>query len=726
MQMVWLSIHLVGVFISFILLLSVWDKRDSEYKSRLLITIICCIILLVARCLYIVADTQPELLALGKIEYMGKIFANFSVLLFILRYYRVKWPKKFLWGLFIVNFIMCIIIMTCDYHTLYYSSIDMITSGDGYVLKLGKAPLYYFNMGFTLFQLVLYLYVCLNPAYKYLRVKEKGVQTLLIGAGLAPFVMLFVYLVGWTGGFDTAPIGVLLAVICLAIAVKRYGLFDLVKNAREVVVESMDEGIIVANNRMQFLYANPAACKIFPDMKRGEGTVDESEIRAIYEQSGTVIDFNNKSYEIRTSELMEDGQVRGYMISIVDVTDVVSQTKTMRDLKEKAEHAALVKSAFLANMSHEIRTPMNAILGMAEMALQGNLGEEEQEYIEQIKMASMSLLTIINDILDFSKVESGKMEIVEADYDLHTLIKDLRHIVSGKVNDKKLDFIIDVNPLTPRGLRGDEIRLKQVLINLVNNAVKFTEKGNVCLTVDYEDIEGGILLKVSVTDTGIGIKEEDLARIFNAFEQSDTFRNRKKEGSGLGLAISKQLLTLMGGSIQVESVYQEGSRFYFEVPQQVVDDVPCGQMLEERKKTGKKEEYANFRAPNAKVLIVDDNLVNRKVAAGLMKPFDMQLTLAKSGQEAIDLLQTERYHIIFMDHMMPEMDGVEATHIIRAMDGEYYRNVPIIALTANAINGAKEMFIEEGMNDFIAKPISIRELGEKILDWLPFELLEET
>ena len=199
--------------------------------------------------------------------------------------------------------------------------------------------------------------------------------------------MLFVYLVGWTGGFDTAPIGVLLAVICLAIAVKRYGLFDLVKNAREVVVESMDEGIIVANNRMQFLYANPAACKIFPDMKRGEGTVDESEIRAIYEQSGTVIDFNNKSYEIRTSELMEDGQVRGYMISIVDVTDVVSQTKTMRDLKEKAEHAALVKSAFLANMSHEIRTPMNAILGMAEMALQGNLGEEEQEYIEQIKMA---------------------------------------------------------------------------------------------------------------------------------------------------------------------------------------------------------------------------------------------------------------------------------------------------------------------------------------------------
>ena len=280
--------------------------------------------------------------------------------------------------------------------------------------------------------------------------------------------------------------------------------------------------------------------------------------------------------------------------------------------------------------------------------------------------------------------------------------------------------------MTPRGLRGDEIRLKQILINLVNNAVKFTEEGSVSLSVDFEKAEDGILLKVAVTDTGIGIKEEDLERIFNAFEQSDTFRNRKKEGSGLGLAISKQLLTLMGGSIQVESVYQEGSRFYFEIPQQVVDDVPCGQMIEERKKNGKKEEYGNFRAPNAKVLIVDDNLVNRKVAAGLMKPFAMQLTLAKSGQEAIDILKEEHFHIIFMDHMMPEMDGVETTHVIRAMKGEYYKNVPIIALTANAVNGAKEMFLEEGMNDFIAKPISIRELSEKILDWLPFELLEET
>lgn len=725
MQMIWLGIHCLGAVVGFVLLLSILQKKDSEYKNSLLMVIVCCILIMVSRSLAIMATEQRELLALGKMEYLGKCFAIFYGIDFIVKYYRVQWSAVMMRILFAVNFVMCGIILTCDYHNLYYTSIGMTHTGYGYVLVLEKAPLYYFYMTFMLIEVLLYLYVCLNPTYKRMKTQARGVQYLLTGAGATPAAMLFLYLTGLTDGLDMVPLGALTTVLFFAFAVNKYGLFDLVKNAKEVVVENMKEGIIVANSRMQFLYANPAACKLFPNMKRGTGGVDESEIRAIYEQAGTVLDLNEESYEIRASELMEDGTVRGYMISIVDVTDAVTKTNAMRELKEKAEQAALLKSAFLANMSHEIRTPMNAILGMAEMALQGNLGEAEQEYIEQIKTASRSLLTIINDILDFSKMESGKMEIVEADYDIHALLQDLRHIVSGKAKDKEIDFIVEVNPMMPRGLRGDENRLKQILINLVNNAVKFTEQGSVSLFVDYEKKEQSILLKVAVDDTGIGIKEDDLKRIFNAFEQSDLLRNRKKEGSGLGLAISKQLLTLMGGNIQVTSTYKEGSCFYFEVPQQVVDETPCGEFYEERPRSEKKEEYDNFKAPGAKILIVDDNLVNRNVAAGLMKPFGMQLTLAKSGAEAIELLQKEHYHIIFMDHMMPGMDGIEATHLIREMEGEYYQNVPIIALTANVLNGAKEMFLEEGMNDFIAKPISIRELSEKILDWLPFELLEE-
>ena len=726
MQMVWLCIHVFGVLAGFFLLASILKQRDSGYKSRLIMTIICCMIALVSRSLFIVAQDMREMIALGKMEYCGKCFANFLALTFVLAYYRIQWNRKWMLTLFTVNLVMFMVIMTCDYHHLYYTSYEVVPTNSGNILILGKAPMYYFYMIFCLVEMILYLYVCINPAYQQIRKGTRVIQGLLIMAGIVPFVMLLLYLSGITGGFDTTPLGILCSVIFLFTAVKKYGLFDLVQNAKEAVIESMDEGIIVSDNQMKFLYANPAACELFPDMRLGEGQISESEIQAIYEQTGTVIDLRDKSYEIRNSELRDDVMVRGYMISVIDVTDVMAQTNLMRDLKEKAENASRVKSAFLANMSHEIRTPMNAILGMTEIALRGKLDSQQRDAVEQIKMASETLITIINDILDFSKMESGKLEIVEADYDVKTLAQDVFHIMSGKVEEKNLKLEIEIDPTLPKKLHGDEIRLKQVLINLVNNAVKFTEQGSVKLSMGYERMEEDILLKASVRDTGIGIKPEDLERIFNSFEQSDTFRNRKKEGSGLGLAISKQLLSLMGGSIHVESTYRQGSNFYFEVPQLVVDDSPCGalELSEKQQRVQKTAEYADFRAPKAKVLIVDDNLVNRKVAAGLMRPFAMQVDTAKSGEEAIRMVQEKEYDLIFMDHMMPDMDGVETTHVIRGLEGEYYKNVPIIALTANALSGVKEMFLAEGMNDFVAKPINIKELSETILSWLPFELLE--
>ena len=726
MQIIWLCIHVFGVLIGVFLLISILNQRDSDYKSRLIMTIICCLLALLSRSLSIMAQDMREMIVLVKTEYFGKCFANLLALSFVLRYYRIHWPRKFLLTLFGINLAVFAVIMTCDYHNLYYTSFEMLYTNSGYVLVSGKAPLYYLYMIFCLMEMVLYLYVCMNPAYTQSRKGAKVIQIILSLAGIVPLIMLIINLLGLSEVFDMVPLGILCSVIFLFTAVNKLGLFDPVQNAKEAVIDSMEEGIIVSDNRMKFLYANPAACMLFPDMKLGEGKISESEIQAIYEQTGTVVDLMDKSYEIRTMELHDEVQVRGYMISIVDVTDMMVQTKLMRELKEKAEKASRVKSAFLANMSHEIRTPMNAILGMAEIALRGDLENQERDAVEQIKTASMTLLTIINDILDFSKMESGKMEIVEGGYDLVTMVKDVYQIISGKVDEKKLKFEIEIDPEMPRGLYGDEIRIKQVLLNLVNNAVKFTEQGNVNLSIGYKQRKNDILLNVSVKDTGIGIKEEDLERIFNSFEQSDIFRNRKKEGSGLGLAISRQLLYLMGGDIHVESVYHQGSNFFFKVPQGVVDGTPCGiiALYEKQQREEQVSDYCDFRAPEARVLIVDDNLVNRKVAAGLMKPFGMQVDTAKSGKEAIELIQQKEYHLIFMDHMMPDMDGVETTHIIRGLEGEYYKNVPIIALTANAISGVREMFLEEGMNDFIAKPINIKELSEKILDWLPFELLE--
>ena len=726
MQGVWLGIHIIGVIVCFVLMNYVLHTKDTSYKSSLVLTVACGIIIFVARCLYIQADSLDELLAFSGMEYLGKCYADFWLLVFITQYCSGKLPKRFLGLLGGINTVMLVIVLTCKYHHLYYTSIAMKDTPFGYILVLGKAPLYYAYMAFSLFQLLLFLFYCIRPMEKQFLFKNaKMLRILLCTAGIAPIFMISLSISGVTKSVDTTPLGALLTTAILVLAIKYYGLLDTVSDAKDLLVESMDEGIIVSDNNMNFLYANKTACELLPEMGCAEGRTSASEIQALYEQSGTVIDLMDKNYEVRNTEIRDDVQVRGYMISIVDVTDLMTQARIMRELKEKAEHAVAVKSAFLANMSHEIRTPMNAILGMSEMALRGNLDAEEKDYIEQIQAASEGLLTIINDILDFSKMESGKLQIIESEYEVLTMIKDVASLVQGKVKDKGLALGVRVNPNIPRILYGDEIRIKQVLINLVNNAVKFTDEGTITIEADYETDRENALLKISVKDTGMGIKEEDQERIFNSFEQSDTFRNRKKEGSGLGLTISRQLLQLMGGSIQVESVYQEGSCFSVVIPQRIIDSAPCGAYDGPGHRRNKKQEYSKFHAPDANVLIVDDNLVNLRVAAGLMKPFDMQVDTAKSGMEALTKVQEKKYHLIFMDHMMPEMDGIETAHRIRELEDGYYRDIPIIALTANAINGAREMFIEEGLNDFIAKPINMKELSDKILEWLPFELLQE-
>ncbi|MDE6596299.1 MAG: PocR ligand-binding domain-containing protein, partial [Oscillospiraceae bacterium] len=492
---------------------------------------------------------------------------------------------------------------------------------------------------------------------------------------------------------------------------------------------------------------------------------------------------------------------------------------------EKASH---MKSDFLANMSHEIRTPMNAVLGLADLALREEMSTAAREYIHQIKASSKNLLVIINDILDFSKIESGKMEIHETEYEPLSLINDLTSIVNSRIGSKEIEFTMDISPDLPKSLYGDSVRIHQIILNLLTNAVKFTNHGEVHFKIDFElKDEDTAVMKAEISDTGIGIKKEDMHKLFNSFQQVDSKRNRNIEGTGLGLAISRQLLSLMGGTISVESEYEQGTTFYFEVPQKIVDATPIVPKLEKPVKTAvlvgneyvkrqlgidlkwlgaeyidlsvnnsnkdmkidylivEKVFFTNtirdflskypdmqclvladydsidaidipnvrviskpvyslslynamgiqeisfeggisegdsftFVAPDAHILIVDDNSVNLTVAKGLLEPLNMNIDVASSAAEAIEKIHYIKYDLIFMDHMMPEVDGVEATHIIRRLVPSY-EDVPIIALTANAIGGAREMFLREGMNDFIAKPIDVKDTVSKLRKWLPKE-----
>lgn len=526
-----------------------------------------------------------------------------------------------------------------------------------------------------------------------------------------------------------------------------------------------------------------------------------------------------------------------FLYSLADILSNMAYSKYLANkAKEEIQQSSNMKSDFLANMSHEIRTPMNAVIGMAEMALREELTPAARDYIQQIKTSGQTLLTIINDVLDFSKIESGKMDIIIDEYETMSLVHDIASIIMTRLKDKNVELIVDVAPDLPEKLYGDVARNKQILINLANNAAKFTHQGYVAIRIGYEKLtEDTIELQVAVEDTGIGIRESELKLLFQSFQQLDSKRNRNIEGTGLGLAITKRLLDMMDGNIQVESTYNKGSIFSFSLPQKVAafqsgidiedaekfhiigvgdETVVQKQIAVDAKRLGvfyeriaavddldfnhvnektflfiehayfspyvekfvsehpeltavlivdffamveydipnlrimKKPVYAlnlslllknkellnesaavevntfDFIAPSAEILIVDDNAVNLTVAEGLLEPLQMKIETAGGGLEAVDKISSHHYDLILMDHMMPELDGVETTHIIRRFHKEY-DDVPIIMLTANAVDGTKQMFLKEGMNDFVAKPIEVQVLAAALKRWLPIEKIQK-
>jgi PAS domain S-box-containing protein len=547
-------------------------------------------------------------------------------------------------------------------------------------------------------------------------------------------------------------------------------------------------------------------------------TTEETQIRP-----------DNTRIYVRSTKtpLIHNGKIVGLLGISRDVTEY-------RAAEEAAKAASRAKSGFLAKMSHEIRTPMNAIIGMAELALRANDLNSAREHLITIKQAGSNLISIINDILDFSKIETGKLEIIPVDYLFSSLINDVINIIRMRVVDTQIRFLVNIDCKIPDALTGDEIRIRQVLLNILGNAVKYTEKGFVTLTVYGEPTgENTVNLIIEVMDSGKGIKQEDLENLFVEYRQLDQEHNRGIEGTGLGLTITRSIVLAMGGKIDVYSEYGKGSTFTVTLPQiarshkvlaevenpdkkkviiyekreiladslvlttdnlgvsskVVSTDAELNEWMMKQKfdfifisfelYTNNKEEIlkyesdaqiviltefgetipdsnlnvismpahsisianilngktdkfsyddkneliVSFTAPQANILVVDDIITNLNVAKGLLSPYEAQITLCKSGMMALNAIKSNRYDLIFMDHRMPEMDGIETTRRIRAMGDQdpYYTNVPIIALTADAVSGVKEMFLENGLNDFLSKPIDTIKLNSVLERWIPRE-----
>ena len=432
------------------------------------------------------------------------------------------------------------------------------------------------------------------------------------------------------------------------------------------------------------------------------------------------------------------------LFTLIIILFISSEQKTFESRrllieKKDAEKSNAAKSEFLANMSHEIRTPINAVLGMNEMILRESLeardmlpSEREEiikifsdicNYSGNIESAGNNLLSIINDILDFSKIEAGKMELVESDYKLSSVLNDVSNMISFKAKSKGIEYIVDVDESLPDGLFGDEVRVRQIIINLLNNAVKYTQKGSVHLSVSEKksDIDKTTTLVVSVKDTGIGIKKEDIDKIFNKFDRVDMQNNSTVEGTGLGLAITESLLKMMGGDIKVESEYGQGSTFTVSIPQIITSEEAIGNFREKFEKSISelKAPKEKFRADDARILIVDDTVMNLTVAKGLLKSTYINIDTAISGEEAIELTKANCYDMILMDQRMPNMDGVTAMHFIKEDGNNINSSTPVICLTADAVSGAREKYLSEGFEDYLTKPIDSSALINALLKYLP-------
>lgn len=437
----------------------------------------------------------------------------------------------------------------------------------------------------------------------------------------------------------------------------------------------------------------------------------------------------NKEWErgrIIVSKRGDDGKIARILWVTEDIDKERRERERLIDASERALAASEAKSAFLSNMSHEIRTPINAVLGMNEMILRESDDKNILGYSENIRSAGSTLLGLINDILDFSKIEAGKMEIIPVDYDLSSVINDLVNMIQTKADAKGLKLEFEISREVPKLLHGDEVRIKQIVTNILTNAVKYTEKGRVTLCIDYEKIpdeEDCILLDVAVKDTGIGIKEEDMKKLFSEFDRIEEKRNRNVEGTGLGMSITKRLLEMMGSELQVESKYGLGSKFSFSLRQTVIKWEELGDYEAAYKASlaSRGKYHEKFRAPKAEILVVDDTPMNLEVFINLLKKTEIKIETAATGEEALSLAFDKEYDVIFLDHMMPDKDGIETLHEMRERKDVPNLQTPVICLTANAISGAREKYLAEGFDNYLTKPIDSVKLEEMLIEYLPEE-----
>ena len=809
-------------------------KEQNKLSMYLMLSTVGCLIVNCSYLMLMRSTVPQEALLAMRMESIGNTLLYYFLHMFMIEYLRIKRVRWIMTVWAILDCVNIYCFWSDKTMSLVYKSISFVYDDQIGVmhviremglLQMIRNGLIAFIMAGTL------LYMLIRLFWGRIKVRgERNNLARLIGAdfvivGIMTFTMLMHH------SFNVTPVFTSFAIVMIIQGVFKGELLNAVDTGRQWVVEHMHSAFVVVDPVYGYLDANTSAKEMFPQLCELPRNAPLDDIlQDIFRNEEGTVQFEERHYEKTIEPVTQNGEVIGYALILNDVTEHQTLLEEVRSAQQRAEDANEAKSAFMSNMSHEIRTPMNAIVGITEILMRSPMSEEDRGYLQNIRNSGNALLSIVNDILDFSKIESNRMEIVEEDYDPMSLLHDLSMIFLNRIGEKPIELLYDIDARLPAKLNGDALRIRQVIINLMNNAIKFTDEGYVKLSVAVVELtEESVSLTVSVEDSGQGIRKEDIPRLFGAYQQVDTKKNHAKEGTGLGLSISRNLVELMGGTLSVESEYGVGSLFSFTLVQKIQSAenaaqlngeiaqrrasvggcftsprltealqklaatyglrfIPeeelehesvdffftdsCGlvsETLRDRLMSGgtvrtllqnpmvscepetetlvvtkplytfnfcrvlngesgvsfdQQEERFDFTAPRASILVVDDNEMNLKVAAGLLEPFHMQIDTADNGKNALQKIERKHYDLVFMDHMMPVMDGIEATRKLREMDGDYYQKVPVIALTANVISEAKEQFRAAGMNDFAAKPIKLRELAAILRRWLPQEYIE--
>lgn len=712
----------LGIVILFIEIFYVlWQKR-SELQALVLMVVVSTLVNFVGYLLEIQANTKELALQAVKFIYVGKPFIALATFMFTLKYYKVELSKKLKACLCLIHTAVSVLVLTCDRHQLFYTSIDFVDEGLFPHLVLGHGLIYNLYMILVCVYLVALLVIGVMRYRKADTKRERDMICLLMGIPVVSMIALAILFSGVTQGYDMTVISYLMGTIFLLLLLFRYKLLDTVEVAKENAIDEISQGLIVLDRSYRVIYTNHQVSDVFPEFANGTYEQTLQRMEELAKEKRHLFAKDNV-YDVYMKDIVQEGMVYGKMLVLDNITENYQYTIELEKQTAIAKKANKAKSEFLAKMSHEIRTPINAVLGMNEMILREGTDVEIKRYALDIKKAANTLLELINDILDSSKIESGKLQIMPVSYELKALLSDITNMIRIKARDKKLEFYVEVDASVPNYLYGDDVRVRQILINLLNNAIKYTDSGNVTLRVSATKDNDQAIIRFEVEDTGIGIKEEDMPKLYAAFERIEDSRNRNIEGTGLGMSIVVELLHLMGSALSVESRYGIGTTFYFELEQGITKEGTIGTFSSES--TEEAQLYKNkalLLAPEAKILVVDDNKINRKVFCNLLKRTQVQIQDVDSGRKCLECVKKERYDMIFMDAMMPEMDGVETLREMKKMNDNLCKGVPVIILTADAVAGAKEHYLSKGFDDFLSKPVTGDLLEKMIIKYLPDNL----